>query len=224
MTPATAWRVCAIIGLPALAVSQMIGQSAGLSTCGRPGGLEPVLAFEFARNAADAAQVLLGAECRAGQSHGLMLDNLLFVPLYTLFVISAAWAASRTRGASRIVAFAAIAAIAVAAAADLIENATLAAILDGGTAFDRLFWAVRIKFGLIAVGELLIGVLLLRQHVLLRFAGYMVIAAGGAAFLTLVLGVPIAMMKPIALGLILLFCVAIVASVRPSLVADAEPA
>lgn len=224
MSPANAWRLCAIIGLPALVVSGMIGRSAGLADCGHPGGLEPVLAFEFVRNAADVGQVLLGGGCRAGQAHGLMLDNLLFVPLYTLFVISAAWAAGLARGAHRAVTFAAIAVIIVAAASDLIENATLAAILDGGADFDRLFWAVRIKFGLIAIGEILIGVLLLRHTVLLRFAGYMVIAAGGAAFITLLLGVPIAMMKPIALGLILLFCVAIAISVRPSLVADAEPA
>lgn len=224
MSPANAWRLCAIIGLPALVVSRMIGQSAGLADCGHPGGLEPVLAFEFVRNAADVGQVLLGGGCRAGQAHGLFLDNLLFVPLYTLFVISAAWAAGLTRGADRRVAIAAATAILIAAASDLIENATLAAILDGGDDFDRLFWAVRIKFGLIAVGEMLVGMLLLRHTLLLRFAGYMVIVAGASAFITLVLGVPIAMMKPIALGLILLFCVAIAASIRPSLVAPGKPA
>lgn len=223
MRPATAWRLCAIIGLPALVVSGMIGRSTGLAECGHPGGLEPILAFEFVRNAADVGQVLLGGNCRAGQAHGLMLDNLLFVPLYTLFVISAAWAAGLARG-GRPIAIAAVVAILIAAASDLIENATLAAILDGGGDFDRLFWAVRIKFGLIAIGEILIGLLLLRHTVLLRFAGYMVIAAGGAAFITLLLGVPIAMMKPIALGLILLFCVAMVISIRPALVERPQPA
>lgn len=223
MRPATAWRLCAIIGLPALVVSGMIGRSTGLAECGHPRGLEPILAFEFVRNAADVGQVLLGGNCRAGQAHGLMLDNLLFVPLYTLFVISAAWAAGLARG-GRPIAIAAVVAILIAAASDLIENATLAAILDGGGDFDRLFWAVRIKFGLIAIGEILIGLLLLRHTVLLRFAGYMVIAAGGAAFITLLLGVPIAMMKPIALGLILLFCVAMVISIRPALVERPQPA
>ena len=223
MRPATAWRLCAIIGLPALVVSGMIGRSTGLAECGHPRGLEPILAFEFVRNAADVGQVLLGGNCRAGQAHGLMLDNLLFVPLYTLFVISAAWAAGLARG-GRPIAIAAVVAILIAAASDLIENATLAAILDGGGDFDRLFWAVRIKFGLIAIGEILIGLLLLRHTLLLRFAGYMVIAAGGAAFITLLLGVPIAMMKPIALGLILLFCVAMVISIRPALVERPQPA
>lgn len=223
MKSATAWRVCAAIGLPALVVSGVIGQSAGLETCGHPGGLEPVLAFEFVRDAGDVAQVLTGDACRTGQAHALMLDNFLFVPLYTLFVISAAWAAGLARG-GKALAGAAITAILIAAVADLIENATLAAMLDGGAAFDRLFWAVRVKFGLIAMGEMLIGILLLRQAMVLRFAGYMVAFAGAASLVTLLLGVPAAMMKPIAFGLILLFCVAIAVAVRPALAEPAQPA
>lgn len=224
MTPATAWRLCAIIGLPALVVSRMIGQSAGLETCGAPGGLEPVLAFEFVRNLDEVAQVLLTDACRAGQATGLALDNYLFVPLYGLFVIAAAWAAGLGNAAGKRIAFAAIAAIIVAGASDWIENATLGAMLSGGEDFDRLYWAVRIKFALIGLAELLVGLILLRKSLVLRFAGYMIIAAGGATIVTLLLGVPAAMMKPIALGLILMLCVAIAVSIRPSLADPAEAA
>ncbi len=224
MKAATAWRLCAVIGVPALAVSRMIGQSAGLEACGHPGGLEPVLAFEFVRNAGDAGAVLLTDACRTGQATALALDNFLFVPLYGLFVIAAAWAAGLGSIAGRRIALAAIAAILIAAASDLTENATLAAILDGGGDFDRLFWAVRVKFALIAIGEMLVGLLLARHGLVLRFAGYMVIAAGGAALVTLLLGVPLAMMKPIAFALILMLCVAIAVSIRPALAERPDPA
>ena len=52
----------------------------------------------------------------------------------------------------------------------------------------------------------------------------MVIAAGGAALVTLLLGVPLAMMKPIAFALILMLCVAIAVSIRPALAERPDPA
>ncbi|MEZ0244073.1 MAG: hypothetical protein ACAH11_11910 [Sphingomonas sp.] len=214
MNPATAWRLCAIIGVPAMAVSYMIGQSAGLAACPKPGDLEPVLALEFVRDLPQFGQFLVG-KCPDGQLTALARDTYGFVPLYTLFVALAAWGAGIT---GRRIAQAAIVTIVAAAFADLVENATLEALFEGGGGYDMLFWAVRLKFVLISVSLALIGVLLLRHIEPLRFAGYGLITAGGASIL-LLFTVPAAMIKTMAFGMILLLLIAITVAIRPSLAA-----
>jgi hypothetical protein len=217
LNQARVWRLCAILGVPAIAASWAIGQSAGLNLCGRPGGVEPVLALEFAANAAEAGKVLLSDDCRSGQLTALARDSFAFVPLYMLFVVAAAWAAGAWRAVDRPLAYAAILFILAAAASDLVENTTLGAIIGGDGDFTQLFWAVRIKFALIAASESLIGILLLRHFDPMRLAGYAVVAAGGASLVLLLLGVPAAMIKTMALGLILLLLVALAVAIRPAL-------
>lgn len=224
MNQARVWRLCAILGGPAIAASWAVGQSHGLAACGRPDGVDPVLALEFAANAAEAGKVLLSDTCRGGQLTALARDSFAFVPLYMLFVVAAAWAAGAWRAKDRPLAYAAIALILVAAAADLAENSTLGSVIGGAGDFERLFWAVRAKFALIAVSEVLIGVLLLRHLDPIRLAGYAVIAAGGASLVLLGLGVPAAMIKTMALGLVLLLFVALAVAIRPTLAERPEAA
>lgn len=217
MNQARVWRLCAILGVPAIAASWAVGQSAGLGECGRPDGVDPVLALEFAANAVEAGKVLLSDHCRSGQLTALARDSFAFVPLYMLFVVAAAWAAGAWRAVDRPLAYAAILAILAAAASDLVENNTLGSVIGGGGDFELLFWAVRAKFALIAVSEILIGVLLLRHLDPIRLAGYAVIAAGGASLVLLGLGVPAAMIKAVAFGLVLLLLVALAVAIRPAL-------
>lgn len=219
MSPVTAWRLCAIIGVPALAVSYMIGQSAGLADCPRPGDMAPVLALEFVRNLQQFGQFLPG-KCPDGQLTALARDSYGFVPLYTLFIALGAWGAG---AAGRRIAQLAIVFIVTAALADLVENMTLEELFEGGWRYDLLFLAVHMKFVMIALSLTLIGVLLLRHTEPLRFAGYGLIVAGGASVL-LLFAVPAAMIKTMAFGLILLLLIAISVAVRPALAVTRQQA
>jgi hypothetical protein len=224
MNQARVWRLCAILGGPAIAAFLAVGASHGLSDCRPPDGLDPVLAIEFAADRIKADAILLYGNCRSGQLTALARDSFAFVPLYMLFVVAAAWAAGAWRAKDRPLAYAAILAITAAAAFDLFENNTLDAVIRGGGDFTLLALAVRAKFGLIAIAEILIGVLLLRHRDPVRLAGYAVVVAGGATLILLPLGVPGAMIKPMALGLVLPLLVALAVAIRPALADRPEPA
>lgn len=94
----------------------------------------------------------------AAQRSALWLDALGFVPAYTAFLSLAAWAVAGRTGWPIVVA------LLIAGTADEIEGVLLFGILADlpGTQplLDALFWIVRLKFLLLGLSTLAIGVLL----------------------------------------------------------------
>lgn len=165
MTPRTAWRGCAAAGIVAFICSASFGLIPGMAACGPTGGLDPIVAFEFTRTPADVATLFGDEPCTsslvAAQKTGLLLDTLGFIPSYTAFLILAAIATGTSRPRGRMTM---IATFLVAAVSDQIENGLLYAIvrdLPGTSALlGPLWWAVHVKFALLALGTLGLGILL----------------------------------------------------------------
>ncbi len=181
--PRTLWRLAAVVALPFLGIALSFGRIEGISACNASG--DAILAFEMVRHPAEvAAQFLPG--CRdlavAAQTKGLWLDILGFVPVYSALLILALGALLRESPPVRRLALAGIAAVVVAALADQWENSRLLAILASlpgdQTTINQLIPAVRTKFGLLGLAEVLIGALHLRQPGWRKLAGA-AIAGGG---------------------------------------------
>jgi hypothetical protein len=121
-------------------------------------------------------------------------------------------------------ALAAVAAVLVAALLDEVEGAVMFGLLDSfpgdSSLFGPLFWTVRPKFALLAVGEILIALLLMRGSWLARIAAIPV-AGGGVVALYLLFADPRAplMMLGHRYAWTALLVVALIAAVRPALVA-----
>jgi hypothetical protein len=185
--PRTAWRLCVLAGLIAFACSFAFGKIPGLIACGAydgSGQLGPILAFELAKAPGDVAALFGAGTCRAtfaaAQDTGLWLDALGFIPSYTLFLALAAIAASRGRLRLAIVAM-----LVVAGLSDEIEGVLMWRIMDNlpGTSgqVDALWWAVHIKFALLALGTTAIGLALLGKFKLWPMLFGLIVAVGGAA-------------------------------------------
>jgi hypothetical protein len=185
MRTATAWRLCVLAGLVAFVVSWGFGQIAGLAPCGpTPGGLGSIIGFELARTPAEIAAMFGAEPCRsrlaAAQIDGLWLDALAFIPAYTAFLVLAAAAACRGWLRKAVVAM-----LLVAAIGDEIEGLVMAGImraLPGTVAqLGQLYWAVHIKFALLALATALIGLAVLRGGSLLAALLGVVVWVGGMA-------------------------------------------
>lgn len=187
MRPRTAWRLSVLAGLVAFACSFAFGKIPGLVACGTfdgSGQLGPILAFELARSPGDVAALFGSGACRTtlvgAQDKGLWLDALGFIPSYTAFLVLAAIAASRGRVQRAIVAM-----LLVAGVSDEIEGLVMWRImgdLPGTPAqLHGLWWAVHVKFGLLAIGTTLIGLALIRAFKLWPMLFGLIIAVGGAA-------------------------------------------
>lgn len=187
MRPRTAWRLSVLAGLIAFVCSWAFGRIPGLVACGTfdgAGQLGPILAFELARTPGDVAALFGGGACRAtlvnAQVRGLWLDALGFIPSYTSFLVLAAVAASRGRARRAIVAM-----LLIAGLSDEIEGLIMARIMGNlpGTPgqLDALWWAVHVKFGLLAIGTALIGLELIRAFRLWPMLFGLVVAVGGTA-------------------------------------------
>jgi len=185
--PRTAWRLSVLAGLVAFACSFAFGNIPGLVACGTydgSGQLGSILAFELARTPGDVAALFGGGACRAtfvaAQNTGLWLDALGFIPSYTAFLALAAIAASRGRLRLAIVAM-----LAIAGLSDEIEGVLMWRIMDTlpGTPgqLDALWWAVHIKFALLALGTTAIGLALLAKFKLWPMLFGLIVAVGGAA-------------------------------------------
>ncbi len=160
----TLWRWASLAGIAFLAIALSFGKIPGIDACHV--AAEPILAFEFVRTPAD-VMPLFPAACRdtlvAAQRSGLWLDILGFVPVYSaLLILTLLALGGENRGERRLVR-AGLPLTVIAALADQWENAHLLRILGalpGSQAtIDALIPAVRIKFFLLAVAELLIGAL-----------------------------------------------------------------
>ena len=200
MRPRTAWRLCVLAGLIAFACSWTFGKIPGLVACGTfagSGQLGPILAFELARTPADVAALFGASACRAtlvgAQNTGLWLDALGFIPSYTLFLVLAAIAASRGRVQRAIVAM-----LLIAGLSDEIEGVFMWRIMADlpGTPpqFHGLWWAVHVKFGLLAIGTTMIGLALIRTLRLWPMLFGLVVTVGGAAAIYGFWSLPNAMM------------------------------
>ena len=187
MRPRTAWRLSVLAGLVAFVCSFAFGKIPGLVGCGTYDGssqLGPILAFELARSPGDIAALFGSGACRAtfvaAQNTGLWLDALGFIPSYTAFLALAAIAASRGRLRLVIVTM-----LVTAGLSDEIEGVSMWRIMDTlpGTPgqLDALWWAVHIKFALLALGTTAIGLALLAKFKLWPMLFGLIVAVGGAA-------------------------------------------
>jgi hypothetical protein len=217
--PRTAWRGCAAAGIVAFICSSSFGRIPGMASCGLDNGLGPIMNFEFARTPADIITLFGSEPCTstlvAAQKTGLLLDALGFIPFYTAFLILAAIAA----GSRRRVQLAMIAIFMVAAVSDQIEGALLYAILRDlpGTPalLGTLWWAVHVKFALLALGTIGIAEIMTRGRRLARlFAGF--IAMGGLFALTGLMTMPSSwMMTGFLLAWVTLLIASLIASFWP---------
>ncbi len=228
MSQATAWRLCALAGFATLLASTAFGWIPGLTACGPAGGAGPIIAFELARTP-KALAALFGSEpCTAhllaAQRSALWLDSFGFIPAYTAFLALAGWALRGGR-----LALVTVVVFLVAGLCDEIEGVTMFAIMDplpgAPWLFTPLFWAVRTKFALLGVGELLLALTLVRGTWPGRIAA-IPLALGGLASLWFLFTAPHApmMMKAHSYAWAALLVVAIVAAIRPVLVRRAIPA
>lgn len=152
----TIWRWAALAGLATIAISVAFGMIPGIHACGLPG--EPILNFEFVKSPADVA-ALFPDHCRAehvvAQRHGLWLDSMGFIPVYSAFLILSLVALRRESGNASRLAGAGIILTLVAALSDQVEGIQLFKLLDTlpghQSTIDILIPAVRIKFALLAV-------------------------------------------------------------------------
>ena len=200
MRPRTAWRLSVLAGLIAFVCSFAFGKIPGLVACGTFAGygqLGPILAFELARTPADIAALFGSGGCRASlvdaQAKGLWLDALGFIPSYTAFLVLAAIAASRGRVQRAIVAM-----LLIAGLSDEIEGVFMWRIMADlpGTPpqLHGLWWAVHVKFGLLAIGTTLIGLELIRTLRLWPMLFGLVVTVGGGTAIYGFWSLPNAMM------------------------------
>lgn len=233
MTSATAWRLCVVAGIATLIASTAFGWM-GLKPCGDTGGAGPIIALELVRTPDALIQLFLGygqgRACadalKAAQERALLLDALAFIPAYGLFLFHGGKALSPTNAR---LAWAAMTAVVAAALLDEIEGLLLFQLIQIWESppdlFGMLFWVVRPKFALLGIGEILIAILLLRGTWFARITALPMIA-GGFASLWFLLTNPYdpLMMQGHRWAWTALLIVAILAAIRPSLVARSEPA
>jgi len=224
----TAWRWCAAIGIIAFTISWLFGRIPGLIACGPTGGLAPIMAFEFARTTSDIAAMFGSEPCTstfvAAQKTGLLIDGLGFIPSYTSFLILAAIAA----GARGRVKTALITIFLVAAISDEIEGFLLNAILDHlpGTPalLGALWWAVHVKFALLAFGTFWIGELVAHGRLFRRLFAAAIMPGGMLAIFGLFAPLGDLMMPGFTIAWVALLLAALTASFAPSLFSPAPAA
>jgi hypothetical protein len=224
----TAWRWCAAAGIVAFTISALFSHIPGLVACGPTRGLEPILAFEFARTTADIASLFGTEPCTstlvAAQKTGLLLDGLGFIPGYTAFLILGVIAAG-ARGRIRTLL---IAMIAIAAIGDEIEGFLLNAILDHlpGTPalLSALGWEVHLKFTLLALGTLGIGELIGRGRWFRRLFAAAIVPGSYLAILGLLILPSGWLMTGFTIAWVGLLAAALTASFAPSVFSPASAA
>ena len=214
--PRTAWRGCAATGIVAFICSSSFGRIPGMVACGPDGGLGPIIAFEFARTPADVAALFGSGPCTAtlvaAQKTGLLLDALGFIPFYTAFLILGAIAANvRNR-----ICMATIAAVIVAGVSDQIEGGLLYAILRDlpgtPTLIGLLWWAVHVKFFLLALATMWIGFLVAGKSWPRRLLAVVIGFGGLQAAARLITTQPALMMVFFTMAWVSLLIAALIAS------------
>jgi hypothetical protein len=210
-------------------VSIGFGRIPNLIACGPTGGGGAIVALELVRTFEDLATLFGSYPCSArlqtAQVSALWLDMLAFIPAYAAFLALGARALGEELEGLTLVA---VLTMIAAAVLDEIEGVILLDLIADLSSppdnFGALFWTVRPKFALLGLAELMIAVLLVRGTWLARIAAVPV--AGGAMLsLYLLFANPRAplMMEGHRYAWTALLIVALLASVRPALVARPEP-
>lgn len=177
------WRWAALAALGAVLCGVGFSMIPNINICGTAG--DPILAFEFVRSPFEVA-ALFPQSCRAAaveaQRTGLLFDGLVFIPVYSSFLILSLLALRR-EGASPLIPVA-VAAVLVGALLDEFEGAQLWSILSAMPGTDNmialLMPAVRGKFLLLSIAVIAIGWLHLRVRNWRMVAGVLMI--GGSAW------------------------------------------
>ena len=173
-------------GFAVTIISLIFPQIAGFHACGTI-DIPLVMAFEYARGPEDIAAIFGEEPCRstlvdAFRQH-TWLDILAYIIAFTAFQIFAAMMLKNhgPRLARAIIVFALIAGL-----CDQFEDQILLGLLDAVAANSGepvavsgwLYWFVRIKFALLAVNAMLLGILIGRGALFARILGALAIIGG----------------------------------------------
>ncbi|WP_137864362.1 MULTISPECIES: hypothetical protein [unclassified Sphingomonas] len=181
-------------GLATLAASMGFGRIPGLVACGPTHGAGPIIALELVRSPAALAELFGAPPCsaifQAAQIRASWWDALAFIPAYAAFL---ALGAHALRNGARRLSLAAIAALLIAALLDQVEGLILFQLVPHWQSppdlFGALFLAVRSKFALLGLGELLLAALAWRGPIPGKIAA-IPLAGGGLASLWLLFTAP----------------------------------
>jgi len=197
------------------------GRIPDLVACGPTHGAGPIIALELVRSPAELAELFGAPPCsekfRVAQLSASWWDALVFIPAYATFLILGALALRRD---ARTLGWIAMAVLFAAALLDQIEGAILLQILpvgpDAQSLFDMLFVAVRAKFALLGIGELLLALLAWRGALIARLSA-VPLAAGGLVSLWFLLSEPHHpwMMQAHSYGWMALLALALVGAINP---------
>jgi hypothetical protein len=162
------WRLALLAGIGVIAVSLGFDRVPGIHACGIA---NPVITLEFVTTPADVL-AQLPAFCRSEQvaAHrtALWLDALLFIPVYSAFLIVSLLALARENARAMRLAATGCAAVVVAAMLDEVEGFQLFRLLaENPPSQDTLALlvpAVRGKFALLGLAAALAGWLLIRRR------------------------------------------------------------
>lgn len=179
----TYWRWTALLSVVVIAIMLGFGAIDGMKACG---GGDPIFAFEMVRSQADVAALFpdhCSAAHAAAQHKALWLDILLFVWVYSAFLIMGLLALHREVGnKGRRIVDLGIGLVVIAAMADQFENYTLLRILDALPGaqgdIDALYLAPRIKFALLGIVTALAGLLHLAGPWWRKLLGLVAMAGG----------------------------------------------
>ncbi|MBK9433103.1 MAG: hypothetical protein IPN50_12115 [Sphingomonadales bacterium] len=179
----TYWRWTALFAVGVIAIMLGFGAIDGMKACG---GGDPIFAFEMVRSPAD-VEALFHEQCRAAhvqaQYQGLWLDILLFVGIYSAFLICGLLALKQDIGLrSKRLVTAGIGLVLVAALSDQFENYILLRILDrfpgDQSTIDTLYFAPRLKFIALGIATAFAGLLHLHSPGWRKFVGIVAIVGG----------------------------------------------
>jgi len=197
------------------------GRIPDLIACGPTHGAGPIIALELVRSPAELAELFGAPPCserfRIAQLSASWWDALVFIPAYATFLILGAWA---LRKGARRLGLAAMAVLFAAALFDQIEGVILLQILpvgpDAQSLFDLLFIAVRAKFVLLGIGELMLALLAWRGSLAGKIAA-VPLAAGGLVSLWFLFSEPHhpLMMQAHSYGWMALLALAAIGAINP---------
>ncbi|MEK6541096.1 MAG: hypothetical protein AABZ45_03135 [Pseudomonadota bacterium] len=184
------WALCLLAALVMIGAMIAFTGVPGQMACDGGTALDPLLRFEWMTTPAEFARFFGVDPCRTQLSLTMdamnRIDVAAFIPAFTAFQLFAAWALRRD---GRLAAFFVINAALIAGGCDMLEDRVLfnlAAIARMGDAVDpvwfgQLFWFVRVKFALLALGAIALGWLVGRRPGRGWMVACWMMMAGGAA-------------------------------------------
>jgi hypothetical protein len=177
LTTRVYWALSLIAGIAIIIVAAQLAAIPHQRACDGNHALGAVLRFELVTSPADVARFFGDGACRERLTTAMdavnRFDSMAFIPAFTLFQIFAALALRgeyrHTR--MRLIALGVVNAALFAGALDLLENIRLLEIAwtirAGNAASDvaisQLYWLVRIKFALLGLAAVGLGVMLAQR-------------------------------------------------------------